>query len=83
MSLLDDAIAGLEREVLPLQSMLLARIISPSSQLWWVLQAKSLGLSYLRTMKQQGVTDPVVADQLRKEWRTEMQPLPEDVDPPA
>lgn len=36
---------------------------------WWTLRAKSLGLSFLRTVKQRGIVDPLAADDLRKKLR--------------
>lgn len=79
MSLLDDAITSLAAEVNALQQNLQAKVITPNSADWWTLQAKALGLSYLRTLQAQGVTDPVVADQLRKGYRKELQLTPDVV----
>lgn len=39
---------------------------------WWVLRAKSTGLSLLRTMRDRGISDPEVAEAFRKGLRKEL-----------
>lgn len=36
---------------------------------WWMLQSKSLGLSYLRTLMVKGIQEPEAAEILRKQAR--------------
>lgn len=39
---------------------------------WWTLRGKSTGLSLLKTLQQRGITDPVAADEFRKDLRTSL-----------
>ena len=63
---LDSTIAALEEEI--------SRLGAPpeGSSLWWMLRAKSTGLSLLRTLRQRGITDPAMADAFRKDLRSSL-----------
>lgn len=67
MTNLDEAITQLQAEIdaigLPV----------PGTTLWWVLRARSQGLSLLKTLQVRGISDPVVAEAFRKKTRLEMQ----------
>lgn len=41
--------------------------------LWWMLRARSQGLSLLKAIQAKGISDPVVAEAFRKETRLELQ----------
>lgn len=60
---MDDAIKMLEDEILALG------IPREGSAGWYILRAKSLGLSFLKTVKQRGIVDPLAADSFRKDLR--------------
>lgn len=62
---LPAAVALLEMEVAKLQG----RKPAPGDTNWHMLQAKSLGLSLLRTLAQNGLDDPIAADAFRKDLR--------------
>ena len=64
---LKDAIAQLEREIEQLG------FPGVGTALWWMLRAKSHGLSLLKTLQVRGVSDPVIAESFRKKTRLEMQ----------
>ena len=64
---LDEAITQLEAEI---DAIGLPQV---GSTLWWVLRARSQGLSLLKTLKVRGISDPVVAEAFRKKTRLEMQ----------
>lgn len=62
---LPAATALLELEVAKLQG----RKPVPGDTNWHLLQAKSLGLSMLRTLMQNGMDDPIAVDAFRKDLR--------------
>ena len=63
---LNSTIAALEEEI--------SRLGAPreGTSLWWMLRAKSTGLSLLRSLRQKGITDPVMADAFRKDIRQQL-----------
>lgn len=42
---------------------------------WWIVRARSHGLSLLRVLKVKKLTDPVAAEAFRKDLRFQMQTL--------
>lgn len=62
----EEAIVFLEAEIAPL-----ARA-KPGSADWYLLQAKSLGLSFLRRTGQLKIETPESVDRLRKNFRKEV-----------
>ena len=72
MTPLESAIVLMENEIAQMQS--LVRQPFGSDIYWWAIQAKSLGLSHLRSLVAQGIDDPIQADQVRKLYRAELQP---------
>lgn len=72
-SSLERAIASLELEVSLLTDQAAKTptggIVEGSTD-WWLLRAKTTGLSLLRTFLAQGLTDPKEADDFRKNVRT-------------
>lgn len=69
---LDSAIAMLEEEV-----SLLGTPASPAngeaaSSVWWMLRAKSTGLSLLKALRAKGIIDPVMAENYRKDLRVRL-----------
>lgn len=67
------AILMLEDEITQLRS-LCPTVNDVGNIYWWCLQAKSLGLSHLKSLQAQGITDPLQADQVRQSYRKELQP---------
>lgn len=65
--MLEDAIAVLGGEVDALG------IPQVGTSLWYIKQAKSLGLSMLKAMQAKGINDPVLADRFRKDLRQQLQ----------
>lgn len=45
---------------------------------WWILRAKSHGLSFLKVLHDRNITDPVSAEAYRKNARTAMQSMTSD-----
>lgn len=74
---LDSAIGVLEAEIQGLGSATLKGGQPPTS-LWYLLQAKSLGLSLLRTLNQHNITDPVAVNLFRSEFRKNLVQPPEE-----
>ena len=68
---LDSAIGALEAEISTLGAP------RPGDALWFTLQAKSLGLSLLRTLRQHNITDPVMANRFRQDLRKTLVQPPE------
>ena len=67
MTNLEEAIAQLEAEVEATGTPYVGSI------LWWVLRARSQGLSLLKALQAKGISDPVVAENFRKKTRLELQ----------
>lgn len=63
---LDSAIGALEAELLSLGSP------KEGDALWFTQQAKSLGLSLLRTLRQHNITDAAMANRFRQELRSKL-----------
>ncbi len=74
---LDSAIGALEAEVADLAARPL-KDGQPASSLWYMLQAKSLGLSLLRTLAQQNITDPVLVNKFRADLRIKLVQPPQE-----
>lgn len=62
----DEAEKYLSMEVAALQT---PKAPDPETPEWWLLQAKSLGLSLLRTWKQNDLQSHTLADKHRQELR--------------
>lgn len=75
---LDSAIGALEAELDSLGSPIL-KDGQPATSLWYLLQAKSLGLSLLRTLQQRNITDPAMVQLFRQDLRKKLV-QPESVD---
>ena len=69
---LDGAIALLEEEISALGTPASPASGENASSTWWLLRAKSTGLSLLKALRQKGLTDPVAADSYRKDLRIKL-----------
>lgn len=76
---LPAAVALLELEVAKLQG----RKPVPGDTNWHLLQAKSLGLSLLRTLASKGLDDPIAVDAFRKDVRMSLVQEPANFNPDA
>ena len=73
---LDSAIGALEAEISSLGTPQL-KPGEPATALWFTLQAKSLGLSLLRSLRQYNITDPEMANRYRADLRKALVQPPE------
>lgn len=73
----ENAIAMLEAEIEQLGKP------EAGTSLWWMLRAKSLGLSLLRSLKAKGIDDPAMAELFRKDVRKRLASVADSPADPA
>ena len=69
---LDSAIALLEEEISILGTPRSPVNGEDASSTWWLLRAKSTGLSLLKALRSKGILDPVAAENYRKDLRIKL-----------